>query len=204
MDADFWPPKTQSTRHLPAHLSSGNRFVLDDSQVNDDVKSFTACPFCYVDIELCKLCDHLEGEHCFDVTNSVCPHCAQNLGRDVPGHFWTYHPCSIKTHRRGQKSGFWNFYAGRMMGNSSVKTNAENLNALAPDPLLSSFFFSKPNPETKNDHSENSCSFDDLSSISETKSSKSSTFAPRQTKEDSEELRQRAEFCRQLFFSTIV
>ena len=86
-------------------------------------------------------------------------------------HWFCYliHSSDLQTHRRGQKSGFWNFYAGRMMGNSSVKTNAENLNALAPDPLLSSFFFSKPNPETKNDHSENSCSFDDLSSISETK-----------------------------------
>ena len=49
-----------------------NRFVLDDSQVNDDAKNFTACPFCYVNVELCKLCDHVEGEHCFDVTNAVC------------------------------------------------------------------------------------------------------------------------------------
>ncbi|KAL2935686.1 Protein DEHYDRATION-INDUCED 19-like protein 5 [Bienertia sinuspersici] len=217
MEMDFWASKVHSSKHLSAHLSSGNRLVLDDSEVKDDARAYFTCPFCYVDIELAMLCDHLQAEHCFDVKNAVCPVCALNLGKDVVGHFVTYHMNSIKvlenfpllmllfffqhelyfltysndpqTRRKAQKSGFWNFYAGRMMGGLNSKGGAGHTNASSPDPLLSPFLFSSPCSETKDDQSHDH--------------SKLSTLNRSKEKEDSEELRQRAAFCQQLFFSTM-
>lgn len=46
--------------------------ALDDSEGDDDAKSCFLCPFCYVDIEVPMLCNHLEEEHCFDFKNAVC------------------------------------------------------------------------------------------------------------------------------------
>uniref|UniRef100_A0A803L8F0 Uncharacterized protein n=1 Tax=Chenopodium quinoa TaxID=63459 RepID=A0A803L8F0_CHEQI len=204
MDMDSWASKVHSSRHFSSHLSSGNRLVLDDSEVKDDARAYFTCPFCYIDIELTTLCDHLQGEHCFDVKNAVCPVCALNLGKDVVGHFKTHHMSSIKTRRRSHKSGFWNFYAGRMAGGLSAKGGTENVNALTSDPLLSPFLFNVPYSETKDDQSQDTCSIDDLPSIPEKESSKSSKLKQKEEKEDSEELRQRAAFCQQLFFSTIV
>ncbi|KMT10712.1 hypothetical protein BVRB_5g118210 [Beta vulgaris subsp. vulgaris] len=203
MDADFWASRINSSKNPSAHISSGNRLVLDDSEVKDDARTYFTCPFCYVDIELATLCDHLQAEHCFDVKNAVCPVCALNLGKDVVGHFKTHHMNSIKTRRRSQKSGFWNFYAGRMIGGMTAKGGSENVNALAPDPLLSPFLCSILCSDSRDDQSQDMCSIDDTSSIPKTESSKPSMLNHIQEKEDSEELRQRTEFCQQLLYSTI-
>lgn len=127
----------------------------------------------------------------------VCPVCALNLGKDVVGHFKTHHMNSIKvlyllcsgssilvhiqhwfcflkhfsdfqTRRRSQKSGFWNFYAGRMIGGMTAKGGSENVNALAPDPLLSPFLCSIPCSDSRDDQSQDMCSIDDTSSIPKT------------------------------------
>lgn len=49
-----------------------NHFALDDSEGDDEAKSCFPCPFCYVDIEVPVLCNHLEEEHCFEFKNAVC------------------------------------------------------------------------------------------------------------------------------------
>lgn len=202
MDADFWDSKFHSSKLL----SSGN-YVLENSEVNDDATTYFTCPFCYVDTELSLLCNHLQEEHCFDVKNAVCPVCALNLGKDVVGHFKVYHASSIKTRRKSQKSGIWGFYAGRgSLVGLNTKNSTNNANGLTPDPLLSPFLCGIPYSESKSDGTQESCYTDEDLSILETESSKRTTLDQSEDRDyqDSEELRQRAEFCQQLIFTVIL
>ncbi|XP_074316232.1 protein DEHYDRATION-INDUCED 19 homolog 5-like [Silene latifolia] len=199
---DMWASRIHSSNHFSAHPTSGNQAVLDNSEVKDDAKTYFTCPFCYMDTDLSLVCDHLQEEHCFDLKNAVCPVCALNLGKDVAGHFKVHHSNSIK--KRSHKSGFWNFYAGRnTLGGLTARNGLDNANGSAPDPLLSPFLFSMPYSESKENQSQHSFSAEDVSFTLETESSKP-TQNQIELKEDSEEMKQRAEFCQHLIFSTIL
>ncbi|KAG0541199.1 hypothetical protein BDA96_03G475700 [Sorghum bicolor] len=54
------------------------------------------CPFCYIEVEVPCICNHLQEEHCFDTRNAVCPICANNLGRDMAAHFRVQHSHLLK------------------------------------------------------------------------------------------------------------
>ncbi|KAL5671767.1 hypothetical protein ACJX0J_016073, partial [Zea mays] len=54
------------------------------------------CPFCYIEVEVPFICNHLQEEHCFDTRNAVCPICANNLGKDVAAHFRLQHTHLLK------------------------------------------------------------------------------------------------------------
>lgn len=206
MDVDFWASKFHSSKHFSARLTSGSHSLLDNSEVSDDPRTYFTCPFCYVDTELSLLCNHLQEEHCFDVKNAVCPVCALNLGKDVVGHFKVHHASSIKTRRKSQKSELWGLYTGRgsIIG-LNTKSSSENVNGSAPDPLLSPFLCAIPFSEPKGDESQESCDANDCLSILETESSKPAMLNQSQKgDQDSEELRQRAEFCQQLILSVIL
>ncbi|KAL9227485.1 hypothetical protein vseg_003168 [Gypsophila vaccaria] len=200
--SDMWVSRVHSSKHSSAHPTSGNQAVMDSSEMNEEGRTYFTCPFCYVDTELSLLCKHLQEEHCFDVMNAVCPVCAMGLGKDVAGHFKLHHANSIK--KRSQKSGFWSLYSGRNLpGGLSAKNGMENVNGSAPDPLLFPFLFSLPYSESKGSESQLSCSSDHVSFIPETNSS-NAKLNQSEPKEDSEEIKQRAEFCQHLIFSTIL
>lgn len=44
---------------------------VDNTQGEEDVRTWFPCPFCYVEIEVQMLCNHLKEEHCFDFKNAV-------------------------------------------------------------------------------------------------------------------------------------
>uniref|UniRef100_A0A804UG54 Di19 zinc-binding domain-containing protein n=1 Tax=Zea mays TaxID=4577 RepID=A0A804UG54_MAIZE len=54
------------------------------------------CPFCYIEVEVPFICNHLQEEHCFDTRNAVCPICANNLEKDVAAHFRLQHTHLLK------------------------------------------------------------------------------------------------------------
>ncbi|KAK9684797.1 hypothetical protein RND81_10G233100 [Saponaria officinalis] len=202
MDDDMWVSKVHSSKHFSPLPTSGIHVTSDNSEVNDDARTYFTCPFCYVDTQLSLLCNHFQEEHCFDVRNAVCPVCALSLGKDVAGHFKLHHANSIK--KGSQKPGFWDFYSGRNLpGGLSTRNGMENVNTSAPDPLLSPFLFILPYSESKRSESQNSCSGDDFSFTPETNSF-NAMLNQSESKGDSEEMKQRAEFCQQLTFSTIL
>ncbi|XP_004299146.1 PREDICTED: protein DEHYDRATION-INDUCED 19 homolog 5-like [Fragaria vesca subsp. vesca] len=199
MDVDSWASRVHAAKSLSAvhaaRMHYDNHFALDDSEGDDEAKSCFPCPFCYVDIEVPVLCNHLEEEHCFEFKNAVCPLCAANLGKDIIGHFMVHHASSFKHRRKSQKSGPWT-------GSSAVKALLRNGRAheSAPDPLLSNFVcnvsFSDPNGIPKD-----VCSVIDAPIISDTKSAPS--LPDEGCEKDNEERRQRATFVQQLIASTI-
>ncbi|XP_050377852.1 protein DEHYDRATION-INDUCED 19 homolog 5-like [Argentina anserina] len=202
MDVDSWASRVHAAKSLSAvhaaRMHYENHFVLDDSEGDDDSKSCFPCPFCYVDIEVSMLCNHLEEEHCFDFKNAVCPLCAANLGKDVIGHFMVQHASSFKHRRRSKKSGQWT-------GSSAMKALLKNGRGYAPesapDPLLSPFIcnvsFSDPNGIQQA-----VCSDINVAIISDTRSAEPS-LPEEGCEKDNEERRQRATFVQQLIASTI-
>lgn len=44
---------------------------VDNTAEEEDVRAWFPCPFCYVEIEVQMLCNHLQEEHCFDFRNAV-------------------------------------------------------------------------------------------------------------------------------------
>lgn len=50
---------------------AGTLSNVDNTEREEDVRAWFPCPFCYVEIEIQKLCSHLQEEHCFDLKNAV-------------------------------------------------------------------------------------------------------------------------------------
>ncbi|ONI08217.1 hypothetical protein PRUPE_5G165100 [Prunus persica] len=177
-----------------------NHMASEDSEGDDDAKSCFPCPFCYVDIEVPMLCNHLEEEHCFDFKNAVCPMCAANLGKDVVGHFMVHHASSFKHRRKSQKAGLWTG-SSAMLGKALLKNGRASAHESAPDPLLSPFIcnisFSDPIGIP-----EDICSNINAPITSSLKSAKSSS-PDEGCEKDKEERRQRAAFVQQLITSTV-
>ncbi|KAI3991732.1 hypothetical protein MKX01_038130 [Papaver californicum] len=215
MDVDFWGSRVHSsTHHLTAMQSS--RFHSDTnlgmvgSDVDEDAQSCFPCPFCYVEIEVPMLCTHLQEEHCFDVKNSVCPLCAENLGKDIIGHFITQHSHMLKRRRKSQRSGSCTSNNLPMVGkelreltlflgaNSHMRGNAFDS---TPDPLLSPFLcgISPTGPKVVGE---------DTNSITETTLTsdvkrKEPSMSDEARDQDYQEKSERAEFFQELVLSTI-
>ncbi|TVU37039.1 hypothetical protein EJB05_19006 [Eragrostis curvula] len=112
------------------------------------------CPFCYIEVEVPFICNHLQEEHCFDTKNAVCPICANNLGKDMAAHFRVQHSHLLKR-RKPAKPSSWPAAAN----NTAPGLGAYEVNPYfeepqhyrmssrpyqdpAPDPLLSQFICS--------------------------------------------------------------
>ncbi|KDO69472.1 hypothetical protein CISIN_1g027681mg [Citrus sinensis] len=158
MDIDFWASRVHSAKHFSAvrasRLNTDNHSIVDETEIDDDVKACFPCPFCYLEIEAHMICSHLQEEHCFEMKNAVCPLCAANLGKDAAEHFMVQHASSLKRRRKCLKSGLRNG-GSAMLGKelssflgspTIVRGNApESL----PDPLLSPFLCSGTLSDTK-------------------------------------------------------
>lgn len=84
------------SQHLhghPHHQAAGD----------DECWEYFPCPFCYTEVEVLFLCDHLQEEHCFDMKNAVCPICADNLGTNTDEHFRNQHS-HLLTRRKSSSS----------------------------------------------------------------------------------------------------
>ncbi|KAM0839822.1 hypothetical protein ACQ4PT_060058 [Festuca glaucescens] len=62
------------------------------------------CPFCYIEVEMPFIRNHLQEEHCFDTRNAVCPICAENLGKDMSAHFRFQHSHLLKRRKPSRHS----------------------------------------------------------------------------------------------------
>lgn len=71
---------------------------------DDEWWEYFPCPYCYIEVEVPFLCDHLHEEHCFDMKNAVCPICADNLGTDTAGHFRDQHSQLLKRRKPSSKA----------------------------------------------------------------------------------------------------
>ncbi|XP_059304023.1 protein DEHYDRATION-INDUCED 19 homolog 5-like isoform X2 [Lycium ferocissimum] len=213
MDVDFWAARINSARHLSAvqtnRLSNYDTLSnVDNTEGEGDVRAWFPCPFCYVEIEVQVLCNHLQEEHCFDFKNAVCPICAATLGKDPLGHFTMQHAQSVKGRRKYPKSGFWN-NATAISGkdpheiNSLFCTNLMvgryNVQEPAPDPLLLPFLCSMT-PDPKDDIQDKSPG--SVAAAPDVESSKLPICDPA-LEEQYEEKRQRAAFIQELIASTI-
>ncbi|XVF11166.1 hypothetical protein REPUB_Repub08aG0002500 [Reevesia pubescens] len=208
MDVDFWPSKVHSSKHLSvvraAPLISGGNF--DDFEGDEDVRACFPCPFCYVEIEIHALCDHLQEEHCFDFKNAVCPLCAANLGKDVIGHFIVQHASSLKRRRKSQKSGIWPGSPATLSRELSSFIGSStggrgNTHESASDPFLSPFLCSASVSDTK-DFQQDKCS-DNEANIAPNLKRIEPPLLDKDHEQNTRERRQRAVFVQQLILSTI-
>ncbi|KAK9113614.1 hypothetical protein Syun_020411 [Stephania yunnanensis] len=198
---NFWAFRVRSAKYIAAAatLGSENHSRMDDFEGDDDARVCLPCPFCYMEIELPMLCNHLQDEHCFDVKNSVCPMCAANLGRDAIGHFRVQHSHMLKRKRKSQRSGTWNSSSSMLEKELQEMTPfrlkvAGNVPDSAPDPLISPFLCNVALPETNSSVG--------VPTAVEKKSIKSRT-SDGQEGEGYKEKSSKAEFVQQLVASTI-
>ncbi|KAK1313152.1 hypothetical protein QJS10_CPA06g01198 [Acorus calamus] len=206
MDIGFWASRVQSSKYLSTMQTSRL-----NSEEDEDVRTCFPCPFCYVEIEIPVLCAHLTEEHCFDVKNAVCPVCAENLGKDLIGHFTVHHAHMLKR-RKSQRIGL-NINGSAPLGKElqelssfiGIVTSNHKGNAFdsAPDPLLSPFLCSLTLPDTRGDQGARSYNDVQVLSSSECANSKEQFKTMEVRYEAYRERSQRANFFQQLIFSTI-
>ncbi|KAL3342814.1 hypothetical protein AABB24_026713 [Solanum stoloniferum] len=215
MNVDFWAARTNSARHNLSAVQT-NRLSnydslsnVDNTQGEEDVRAWFPCPFCYVEIEVQMLCNHLQEEHCFDFKNAVCPICAATLGKDPLGHFMVQHAQSVKRKRKYPKSGFWNNTTA-INGKDPHEVNSffctnlgvgrYNVPEPAPDPLLLPFLCSVAPSDARDSPQDNSLG--SVAATPDVESSKMPVCDPA-LEEQYEEKRQRAVFLQELIASTI-
>jgi hypothetical protein len=56
------------------HISFVNKNPGDD-----EWWEYFPCPYCYIEVDVPFLCDHLHEEHCFDMKNAVRKNIQQHL-----------------------------------------------------------------------------------------------------------------------------
>ncbi|XP_026658545.1 protein DEHYDRATION-INDUCED 19-like isoform X2 [Phoenix dactylifera] len=70
MDSDLWISRLAAAkRHYSRQHhqnSQSDRFLLDDFEMEEEVRPDFPCPYCYEDHDITSLCAHLEDEHLFE------------------------------------------------------------------------------------------------------------------------------------------
>uniref|UniRef100_A0ACD5WLY5 Uncharacterized protein n=1 Tax=Avena sativa TaxID=4498 RepID=A0ACD5WLY5_AVESA len=158
------------------------------------------CPFCYIEVEMPFIRDHLQEEHCFDTRNAVCPICAENLGKDMSAHFRFQHSLLLKRRKPSKppSSSPWPGAPGKEpYGEVNPYMMSRPRQDPEPDPLLSQFICvggdqSEPESHGGAGHS---------SAISDVHRSSQSQ---RVSQVELEERLQRIEFLREIITSTIL
>ncbi|OAY69854.1 Protein DEHYDRATION-INDUCED 5 [Ananas comosus] len=188
--------------------SGRHKSHTDMQSGEEDLWEYFPCPFCYIDVEVPFLCDHLQEEHCFDTKNAVCPMCADNPGKDMITHFVMQHSHLLKR-RRSHKASLWMNDSGpiekeryEISSFSDVASNSRRRHSAesAPDPLLSSFLCNTNFLDTNSgevNHESELTSGDSQNRRSE------HCLSNEQRERDLEEKMQRIEFLRQVIASTI-
>ncbi|XP_028780217.1 protein DEHYDRATION-INDUCED 19 homolog 4-like isoform X2 [Neltuma alba] len=105
MDSDFWTSRLAAAkRHYGIQHQSQNspldRLGIDDFDVEDDVRLYFSCPYCYEDFDISSLCSHLEDEHSCETRVTICPICSVKVARDMLSHITRQHGHLFKLQRR--------------------------------------------------------------------------------------------------------
>ncbi|KAJ1287265.1 hypothetical protein BS78_03G417800 [Paspalum vaginatum] len=150
---------TAAGRHQPPPPPSGyghSHHPPPHPPEDGELWEYFPCPFCYIEVEVPFICNHLQEEHCFDTRNAVCPICANNLGRDMAAHFRVQHSHLLKR-RKPSKPSSWPAAATSSASGEGRETyevnsyyeeprhyrvNSRPYQDPEPDPLLSQFICS--------------------------------------------------------------
>lgn len=224
MDADFWTSRlaaakrqyTLQNHHQSSHL---DRLSIDDFEVEDDVRPEFPCPFCYEDFDIASLCSHLEDEHSYESSVTVCPICSIKVSRDMLSHIKLHHGHLFKMQRRRRlrRVAIPNSQAlsllGRdlreahlqvLLGGAGHRSNNASVSNVATDPFLSSLIMNFPASETEEISKSVVANADDTS---KKKGASSyiwkSSFDPSLSREDREKAAGRAGFMQDLLLSML-
>ncbi|XP_062208212.1 protein DEHYDRATION-INDUCED 19 homolog 5-like isoform X2 [Phragmites australis] len=89
------------SRHQPPY---GHGPPPPHPTADGELWDYFPCPFCYIEVEVPFICNHLQEEHCFDTKNAVCPICANNLGKDMAAHLRVQHAHLLKRRKPSRPS----------------------------------------------------------------------------------------------------
>lgn len=205
----FWASRVSAAKHLI--FNSDNHMNTSDLQGDDESRAYFPCPFCYVEIELRVLCNHLQEEHCFGLINAVCPLCASNLGKDPLEHFTMQHSHSVKRKKRSQKSDFWSNCPTITIGqdfrevtsffDSNLIREKSNVRDPDPDHHLSQFLTSIPLLDPKADLDDRSSTT--TASLVDEITSHRPAISKEYSEQDYEERGRKAAFAQELILSVI-
>lgn len=171
MDSDFWTSRLAAAKrqfnlqhHHHLHGSSQlDRLNFDDFEVEDDVRPDIPCPYCYQDLDIASLCNHLEDEHSSESRATICPICSIKVARDMLNHITLEHGHLFKLQRRRRlrRVAIPNSQAlsllGRdlreahlqvLLGGGGFRSNNTYTTGSAMDPFLSSLVLNFPSSET--------------------------------------------------------
>ncbi|KAG1334991.1 protein DEHYDRATION-INDUCED 19 [Cocos nucifera] len=103
MDSDHWISRLAAAkRHYSRQHhqnSQSDRFMLDDFEMEEEVRPDFSCPYCYEDHDITSLCAHLEDEHLFESKIAPCPICSAKVSRDMLNHITVQHGHLLKLQR---------------------------------------------------------------------------------------------------------
>ncbi|XP_066313338.1 protein DEHYDRATION-INDUCED 19 homolog 5-like isoform X1 [Miscanthus floridulus] len=151
-------PPADRGRHQPPPPPPYGHGPLPHTAEDGELWEYFPCPFCYIEIEVPFICDHLQEEHCFDTRNAVCPICANNLGKDMAAHFRVQHSHLLKRRKPYRPSSCPAAATSSASGKGTAtyevnsyyeepepqhyRMNSRPYKDPAPDPLLSQFICS--------------------------------------------------------------
>ncbi|KAG8385521.1 hypothetical protein BUALT_Bualt03G0053900 [Buddleja alternifolia] len=109
MDSDFWTARLAAAKrqfNMQQHhrqLNGGSRansqldrFIIDDLEVEEEIRPDFPCPYCCEEFDIASLCSHLDDEHSYESTATVCPICSINVARDMLSHITLQHGHLLK------------------------------------------------------------------------------------------------------------
>ncbi|KAG8084607.1 hypothetical protein GUJ93_ZPchr0010g11059 [Zizania palustris] len=175
---------------------------------DDEWWEYIPCPFCYIEVEVPFLCDHLQEEHCFDMKNAVCPICADNLDKDSEEHFRVQHShllkgrmSSCKPSSAADKEAY---EEDSYFEESSQYCLGRPVSDPSPDPLLSQFICCSIAPLIDlSRHSEAEVEGNAPSSSDDQSCRKDKGVMDDASRQELEERLQRIEFVKQMLMTTI-
>uniref|UniRef100_A0A0D9VAU0 Drought induced 19 protein type zinc-binding domain-containing protein n=1 Tax=Leersia perrieri TaxID=77586 RepID=A0A0D9VAU0_9ORYZ len=165
------------------------------------------CPFCYIEVEVPFICNHLQEEHCFDIRNAVCPMCADNLGKDMSAHFRIQHSHLLKRRKPSRPSSSWPTPSNNpdpyFEGPTQYMMNRPYQDP-APDPLLSQFICSMAQTDSNSDSPHTEIAVSAISDGQRLSQRVTTTDDSPSSKLEPKERLQRIEFLREILMSTIL
>ncbi|XP_052155157.1 protein DEHYDRATION-INDUCED 19 homolog 6 isoform X2 [Oryza glaberrima] len=177
---------------------------------DDEWWEYIPCPFCYIEVEVPFLCDHLQEEHCFDMKNAVCPICADNLDKDTDEHFRVQHSHLLKRRKSSSFSCKPSSAAadkGSYEEDSYFEAPSHCMGRPAPDsspdPLLSQFICCSLAPPVDSPRRSEADAEGHGSSSSDDQKRREQGVMDDASKEELEERLQIIEFVKQMLMTTI-
>uniref|UniRef100_A0A5B6YWC3 Uncharacterized protein n=2 Tax=Davidia involucrata TaxID=16924 RepID=A0A5B6YWC3_DAVIN len=215
MDDDAWNVGlSTSSKHATLQPPYDDHIDFEEMEEDVDLMSELLCPFCSEEFDLVGLCCHIDDAHPAEAKTGICPVCAVKVGTTMAGHIIMKHEFFLKTLRNKKlcdseshstlsllRKEFQDEHLRSLLEGSCVVSSSN----MAPDPLLSSFFYNPPTadePEIIQPSSSTEASLAEKSS-DENMLERKIQSSPLSDKEQ-EEKAQRCVFVQEILFSTIL